>query len=73
MPRKTIAVDDVRQMVNQLHTISDAHLAHITRGLTPEAAYLIGAANLLSEILLKSDKYRGYQEISGDHTRRRYL
>jgi len=56
--RKTIAVDDVRDMVNRALTFPDSF--HSVEGMTPEQAMRTGIASLLEQILHATGNYRGF-------------
>jgi len=70
--RKTIAVEDVRDMVNRALAFPDTF--HRVEGMTPEQAMRIGVASLMEQILHATGNYRGFgylvSELTEDGTLR---
>jgi hypothetical protein len=88
MPRKTIAVEEIREMVNRWLATPNAILYLRATGgetdLTPAQAFRLGLCSLLEQVLMQTGNYHGfgYQEgvvdfsadppAFGDETRRIY-
>ena len=71
MPRKTIAVDQIRAFANKKLAMPNSHSALFDR-ITPEQAFRRGIASLLEQILHTTDNYKGFNyqdsELNPDRT-----
>ena len=62
MARKTVAVDDVKDLVNRFLAVNDSLLfMSDDDDLTPEQAWRKGVAAVLESVLFTTDNYSGFK------------